>query len=273
MTIHNTYRARWISTAFGDGQVMRVLAPLLCLALSGCAAVSTGSTLPQKDATARAVSASSSDPWERSNRKVFAFNDSLDAAVLKPVAEGYRAVVPQIVRAGIDNFLGNIGDVGSTANHVLQGKLQNGLEMGMRVLVNTTFGLGGALDPATEMRLPRRTEDFGQTLGIWGVGTGPFVVLPVLGPSTLRDSFALPVDLMYAPSAMTRTSAAAYSITALSAINTRSNLLPTTQLLDQVALDRYTFIRDTWLQRRRSQVNDETPSAEDDEGESMSRPQ
>ena len=142
----------------------------------------------------------------------------------------------------------------------------------MRVLVNTFFGLGGLLDFASDLRLTRRSEDFGQTLGRWGVGSGPFMVLPLLGPSSLRDAMALPADFQFAPSALAHTSAGAYSLTALSAINTRSNLLSTTQLLDDVALDRYSFTRDAWLQRRLDQVHDGAPPLEKVEDEPTAAP-
>jgi len=247
---------------------------LSAAALVGCATVPPTDTLHQNHTIDRAESVNLADPWENWNRKVFAFNDRIDSAVLKPLAEGYRSAVPHPVRTGIDNVLGNLGDIGSTANQFLQGKVQDGVEMGMRVLVNTIFGLGGVLDVATEARLTRRSEDFGQTLGHWGVGSGPFVVLPLLGPSSLRDAVALPVDLQYAPSALAQTSAGRYSITALSVINARSNLLSTTQLLDTAALDRYSFMRDAWLQRRLDQVYDGAPPEEkrEDEPASTSQP-
>jgi phospholipid-binding lipoprotein MlaA len=247
--------------------VKRLFMLLVAAALGGCAAVpAAGTSGSNHDDLADTLNPA--DPWENWNRKVFAFNDAIDGAVLKPVAEGYQAVVPQLARTGVDNVLGNIGDVGSTLNQMLQGKVQNGLEMGMRVLVNTVFGLGGVLDPATEVRLTRRSEDFGQTLGRWGVGSGPFVVLPLLGPSSLRDAAAVPVDFLYAPSALAHTSAGSYSIMALTVVNTRSNLLSTTQLLDSAALDRYSFVRDIWLQRRLDQVHDGARSVDTVEGES-----
>jgi phospholipid-binding lipoprotein MlaA len=237
-----------------------VLLPTLVLAfaLGGCASV------PNQAATTPGQQA---DPWEGWNRKVFAFNDAVDNAVLKPVAEGYKAVVPSIVRTGITNVFGNINDVWSTANQFLQGKVQDGFEMGMRVLVNSFFGLGGLLDPATEMRLTKRSEDFGQTLGRWGVGPGPYVVLPLLGPSTLRDTAAFPVDRQFSASSYAQEQSVRYSVTALELVNTRTNLLATTGLLDQVALDRYSFIRDAYLQRRIDQIYDGAPPQEkfDDE--------
>ncbi len=211
------------------------------------------------------------DPWENWNRKVYAFNDSVDEAVLRPVATAYRDLVPELVRTGVNNVLGNIGDVWSAANHLLQGKLQPGLEMGMRVLTNTFFGLGGLLDPATEMGLTRRSEDFGQTLGRWGLGDGPFLVLPFLGPSTVRDTAGLAVDRYSAPSSLPPTDSGQYGVMVLEIVNLRANLLSTTQLLDQVALDRYSFVRDAYLARRRDALYDGAPPMEtfDDEEDPM----
>lgn len=224
--------------------------------LGGCATAPPG-----------AAPGAPNDPFENWNRKVFAFNDKVDTAVLKPVAETYRDTVPKLVRTGVDNVLGNIYDVWSTANHFLQGKFQTGLEMGMRVLTNTVFGLGGLLDPATEVGLIRRSEDFGQTLGKWGVGTGPYLVLPFLGPSTVRDGAALIVDRQAAPGSLPDTSTGRYAVTALELVNTRANLLQAGALVDQVALDKYAFIRDAYLARRRDALYDGAPPMEtfDDE--------
>ncbi|MDP1647899.1 MAG: VacJ family lipoprotein [Rubrivivax sp.] len=202
------------------------------------------------------------DPWENWNRKVHAFNEAVDEAVLKPVATVYRDAVPQLVRTGIGNVLGNIHDVWSAANHLLQGKAQSGLEMGMRVLTNTVFGLAGLLDPASEMGLTRRSEDFGQTLGRWGLPNGPYFVLPLLGPSTLRDTAGLIADRQVAPSTLPPTEAGRTTTTALELIHTRANLLQTTQLLGEVSLDKYAFIRDAYLARRRDALYDGAPPME-----------
>ena len=199
------------------------------------------------------------DPWENWNRKVYSFNDAIDRAVLKPVAETYRDVVPKLVRTGVDNVLGNIYDVWSTANQFLQGKVQTGFEMGMRVLSNTVFGLGGLLDPATEMGLTRRSEDFGQTLGRWGFPSGPFVVLPLLGPSTVRDAAGLLLDRQASPAALPETTAGTYAVTGIELVNVRANLLSAGALLDQVALDRYAFVRDAYLASRRDALYDGAP--------------
>ena len=228
--------------------------------LGACASVPAG-------APAVATTTAPSDPWENWNRKVFAFNDALDAAVLKPVAETYRDVVPSLVRTGVSNVLGNIYDVWSAANQLLQGKVQQGLEMGMRVVTNTVIGLGGLLDPASEMGLTRRSEDFGQTLGRWGLGSGPYLMLPLLGPSTVRDTAGMLVDRQVAPASLPDTTAGRYGVTAIELVNTRTALLSTGQLVDQVALDRYSFIRDAYLARRRDALYDGAPPMEtfDDE--------
>jgi phospholipid-binding lipoprotein MlaA len=242
--------------------VLRHAAQALLLAaivlVSGCASVPAGGQAPTP---------TPGDPWEGWNRKVYGFNDKVDEAVLKPVATAYRDVVPELVRTGVTNVLANIGDVWSAANQLLQGKVQASLDMGMRVLTNTVFGLGGLLDPATPLGLTRRSEDFGQTLGTWGLGSGPFLVLPLLGPSTLRDTAGLLVDRQSSASSLPPTSTGQYSVTALEVINLRANLLSTTQLLDQVALDRYSFVRDAYLARRRDALYDGAPPMEtfDDE--------
>lgn len=244
---------------------MKRLAQALLLAaafaLGGCASVPADGAAPT--AAAPVAAANPVDPWENWNRKVFAFNDAVDEAVLKPVAEGYRKVVPQLVRTGIGNVFGNIGDVWSAANHLLQGKLFSGLDMGMRVLTNTFFGLGGLLDPATEMGLTRRSEDFGQTLGRWGAPPGPYIVLPFLGPSNVRDTGGFIVDrASWSASQWATDDAVSYSITALQLVDTRANLLATTRLVGEVALDRYSFIRDGYLARRLDQVYDGAPPLE-----------
>lgn len=209
------------------------------------------------------------DPWEAFNRRMFAFNDALDEAVLKPVAIAYRDTVPDLVRRGVDNVLGNIGDAWSAANHFLQGKFHSGTEMTIRVITNTFFGIGGLFDIATEARLPRRSEDFGQTLAVWGVGPGPYLVLPFFGPRTVRDSFGLAADVQFDPSRLPHTEAGRYTVGALVLLNTRTNLLLASALLEQAALDRYSFLRDAYLQKRLNDIYDGAPPMEtfDDEPE------
>ena len=231
------------------------------LALAGAALVLvTGcATVPGATAVAQP---SNPDPWERFNRKVFDFNERVDELVLKPVATAYRNVVPALVRQGVSNVLGNIGDVWSAANHLLQGKVHHGLDMGMRVLTNTVFGLGGLLDPASEMGLVKRSEDFGQTLGRWGMGPGPYVVLPLLGPSSLRDGSAFLLDRQFAPSALGENYRQSLGIAAVEVIDLRTGLLDAGKLLNDVALDKYTFLRQVYLSRRLDAVYDGAPPME-----------
>jgi phospholipid-binding lipoprotein MlaA len=244
----------------------RALATALMVAplwvASGCATAPAGGIGGAAAPATPATASNPVDPWENWNRKVFSFNEALDKAVLKPVAEAYRDVVPARVRSGVTNVLGNISDVWSAANQVLQGKVQDGLEMGMRVLTNTFFGLGGLLDPATEMGLTKRSEDFGQTLGRWGVGNGPFVVLPLLGPSTVRDTAGFVVDRQAGPTRLTDSTAVKYEVTGLQLVNVRASLLSTGALVDQVSLDKYSFIRDAYLARRRDDLYDGAPPME-----------
>jgi phospholipid-binding lipoprotein MlaA len=191
------------------------------------------------------------DPWEPFNREVTDFNENLDKAVLKPVATVYKGLTPPLVRQGVGNFFNNLSDVWSLVNNVLQLKPKESIETFFRVGVNTTMGLGGLIDVATELRLERHREDFGQTLGYWGVPTGPYVVLPLFGPSTLRDSLAMPVDWQIDPVGHVNQTAVRNSLTVLRVVGTRAEFLQVGNLLDDAALDKYSFTRDAFLQRRR----------------------
>lgn len=197
------------------------------------------------------------DPWESWNRKVFAFNEKLDEAILKPVATAYSEIVPAPIRTGIDNFFGNIGDAWSAVNLLLQGRFKAGVEQGMRFAVNSTFGLAGVLDVATEAGLEKNSQDFGKTLGKWGMGTGAYIVWPVFGPSSVRDSLALPVDWQASPAVVFDDGRKKVVITALNLINTRANFLRAGEMLEGIALDKYTFYRDAYLQRRGSFDDDD----------------
>ena len=210
------------------------------------------------------------DPWENWNRKVFKFNEDLDTAILKPVATTYSDVVPQPVRSGVDNFFGNFADAWSSINNFLQGKFALGFQDMMRFGTNTVFGLFGVMDVAREMGIDHQYEDFGQTLGHWGVGAGAYVVWPVLGPSTVRESFALPLDRGASPALIFQDGASKYSITTLQIINARANLLGASKVLDDIALDKYTFVRDAYLQRRRSLVYDGDDPSEKEAAEPAS---
>ncbi|MCW7539047.1 VacJ family lipoprotein [Aquabacterium sp. A7-Y] len=208
------------------------------------------------------------DPLEPMNRKVYAFNDTVDKAVLKPVATAYRDHVPSLVRTGVGNFFSNLGDAWSAVNGLLQLKAETTAKNTLRFGVNTFFGLGGVLDIATEAGIEAEDEDFGQTLGRWGIGAGPYVVLPLLGPSTLRDTAALPMDMKAAGYAFRNDAGAGYGSSALRTVNTRANLLGATGMLADASLDPYLFLRDAYLQRRQSLVYDgDPPEAGGDAGE------
>ena len=215
-------------------------------------------------ATAAPRVANPADPWEGYNRAVFSFNDALDRALVRPVAQAYQSVLPSPVRAAVDNVFGNLYDGWSMVNHVLQGKPRPAVESGMRVAINSVLGLGGLIDLAGEVGIERHSEDFGQTLGRWGVGPGPYLVLPVLGASTLRDTVALPVDRRANPLAWVDHEGQRWALTGLQVVSTRAGLLGATRMLEQVALDKYTFVRDAHLARRRNDVYDGNPPEEPD---------
>lgn len=207
------------------------------------------------------------DPLEPMNRAVSSFNDGVDRAVVRPVATVYRDVTPSLVRQGVTNFFANLGDVWSTVNNLLQFKGQAAGESFMRFNVNTFLGLGGVLDVAGEMGIPRHKEDFGQTLGYWGVPAGPYVVLPFFGPSTLRDTVALPVDWKGDLVTHVDDVAARNSAIVLRVVDTRANLLRAGQVLDEAALDKYSFTRDVYLQLRAADVDDgKMPPADAEDG-------
>ncbi len=193
------------------------------------------------------------DPWEGFNRGVFAFNDTLDRAVLKPVARGYRWATPQPVQTGVGNFFSNLGEIRTTLNSLLQGKPGNAGRSTSRFLLNTTVGIAGLWDVATPMGITAEREDFGQTLGVWGVGEGPYLVLPLLGPSTVRDTGGLPLDMVSYPVYYVENDKVRYGLTALRIVDVRAGLLDQEELIQG---DRYTFIRDAYLQRRRFEVSD-----------------
>lgn len=211
---------------------------LIALSATGCA------TMAEKD------------PYEKFNRSVFTFNDAVDRNALKPAATAYKKVVPPFMQTGVNNFFSNLSDVWSGANNVMQGKIERGFSDMTRVLINSTFGLGGVLDIASDAGLARHSEDFGQTLGYWGVPSGPYVMLPLLGPSTMRDTAGLPLDIAADPwgyGVSARTQAVG---TIVRVIDQRAVLLDATNLLEGAALDRYEFIRDGYLQQRKSKVFD-----------------
>ena len=226
----------------------RTLLVLLVLAMQGCATV--------KHPDPR-------DPFESYNRSMSSFNDGVDKVILKPVATVYKGVTPSWLRTGVRNFFNNIQDVWSVVNNGLQGR---GQEMGDsigRVLVNTSLGLFGLIDVASDLNIERHTADFGLTLGRWGVGPGPYVVLPVLGPYTLREVGALPVDwnadLVY----QFGDQQTVYEMTALKLIDYRAAYLDAGDVVEGAALDKYTFTRDSYLQRQRNREYDGNPPEDD----------
>lgn len=209
--------------------------------------------------TACATSNNPKDPLESFNRAIFTFNDTLDQAAVKPAATFYQSVLPSFVQTGVSNFFGNLGDVWTAVNNLMQGKLEDGMSDIMRVALNSTLGFGGLLDIGSEAGMVKHREDFGQTLGKWGVAPGPYVVLPVFGPSTLRDTVAFPLDFKADPWAYKDPVNVRNMGTALRLVDRRAAILDASNLVEEAALDKYSFIRDAYLQRRASQIRDNGP--------------
>jgi phospholipid-binding lipoprotein MlaA len=196
------------------------------------------------------------DPYEGFNRAMFKFNDTVDEYALKPAATAYRNVLPSFVQTGVNNFFGNLADVWTAVNNLLQGKGEAGMSDVTRVALNSTLGIVGLFDIASEAGLQKHKEDFGQTLGNWGVPSGPYLMLPLLGPSTVRDTVVLPVDIKGDIWAYKEPVYIRNTGTAVRVVDQRANLLDAGSLLEDAALDRYEFIRDGYLQRRESQIYD-----------------
>lgn len=226
---------------------VRLLAPLAALLLaSGCATVG-----PADDR----------DPIEGLNRAIFSFNEGVDDVLLKPLASGYKAIAPQPVDKGVTNFFGNMQDVVTTVNDLLQLKIDKALSDAGRVAINTTLGILGLFDFATDMGLEKRKEDFGQTLGYWGVGNGPYLVLPILGSSTLRDAVGIWVDVNFDPLLnLDRTHIADVrtrnALIALKTVDARADLLSASRVLEEAALDKYDFIKEGYFQTREDSIHD-----------------
>jgi len=235
----NAQHASALSSSYASRLLVVGVVALVLAVLQGCA---------------MSPNANPRDPWEPFNRNMSSFNDGLDEAVVKPVATAYQNVTPQIMRTGVTNFFGNIGDVWSFVNNVLQLKPAESAETFFRVGVNSTIGLFGLIDVASELRLQKHSEDFGQTLGYWGMSTGPYVVLPLFGPSTLRDSLALPVDAKGNLIGHVDDVALRNSLITLRLVDARANFLRAGKLLEAAALDKYSFTRDAYLQRRRGLI-------------------
>ena len=228
--------------------VKRVLLILSLLLLSACATVPGGPT--------------EGDPFESYNRAMFSFNEGLDQYILKPVTEGYDAILPSPVKTGVSNFFSNIGDIFVIINDILQFKFTQAVSDTSRFVVNSTVGLFGLFDVATPMGLEKHNEDFGQTLAAWGVSSGPYVVLPIFGPRTLRGTGGFIVESAYDPIYKIEQDDTRYATIALRAIDTRYNLLKAGRIADQAALDKYSFVRDAYLQHRKNLVYDGKPPEE-----------
>ena len=226
---------------------MRFALLLLC-ALAGCA--STGEERDPRD------------PWEGMNRGIYKFNETFDEYLAKPVARGYVKLLHQEIRVRIANFFANLADPLIGLNNFLQGKFEEGVNDLARFTFNSTFGVFGLHDFASDAGLEKHNEDFGQTLGRWGVGPGPYLVLPVLSSSTLRDTGGLGVDWTLDLLSEVRPINLRNSLVAVRAVNTRAELLDASRLLEEAALDKYVFQRDAYLQRRRSLVYDGGPPRE-----------
>ncbi|SDV51291.1 MlaA family lipoprotein [Chitinasiproducens palmae] len=213
---------------------------------------------------------SPADPFEGFNRGVFAFNEGVDKAVLRPVAKAYVWALPQPVRTSVSNVFSNIGDVPVAANKFLQGDIAAGAESLMRVVINTVFGVGGLFDVATLAKLPKHQADFGTTLGHYGVPPGPYLMLPLLGPSTVRDAVALYPDWYATPTSYIDSWPIKATLTGVHIVSLRASLLDTTDLLSDAALDKYSFLRDAYLQRRQYLIkgpNAELPNYDDPEAD------
>lgn len=235
---------------FVDKQTAKQLSVLVFVAviaggLSGCA---TSSNNPNN----------SKDPYQGFNRAMFAVNEGVDI-VVKPVAKGYDAAAPLPVKVGIGNFFGNIWDLWTAVNNLLQGKVGDAASDVGRVLVNTTVGIGGVFDVASEMGLQKHAEDFGQTLGTWGVGDGPYFFWPIIGPRTTRDTFGWLVDTNIDPVWRVTDIPLRNSMAGMRFIDVRASLLPSDKVVEEAAFDKYNYIRDAYLQNRRSEIFDGNP--------------
>ena len=209
-----------------------------------------------------ASSGNPKDPIEGFNRAMFAFNEGLDAAIIKPVATGYEAVLPSPVRTGVTNFFSNIEDLFIGVNNLLQGKVPQAFSDLGRVVINSTIGLLGVIDFATDAGLEKHDEDFGQTFGRWGVGNGAYVVIPVFGSRTVRDTVGLVLDVAADPVANHRPKGSRDVALVLRLVNDRANLLPADKVVEEAALDKYSYMRDAYLQRRRNLIHDGNPPRE-----------
>jgi phospholipid-binding lipoprotein MlaA len=232
------------------GLIEALIALGLTLSIVGCA---TTQTKGNND---------NNDPLEGFNRAMYNFNDKLDRYFFTPIARKYVEYTPKPVRTSVTNFFSNILTINTMINDFLQGKADHGMEDLGRIIINSAFGVGGLFDPATGLGIPKHKEDFGQTLGVWGAGEGAYLVLPFLGPSSVRDAPGLGVSVLVNPGFYI-SSTAIPPIGALGIINERANLLEATRIRDEAALDPYVFTREAYLQKRLSDIYDGAPPTED----------
>ena len=223
---------------------IRTIIIFTAVGLAGCASTRAGNP---------------ADPLETINRGIYQFNDAVDKSVVKPAAKGYKAVMPTAGRIMVTNFFSNLDDVTVTANDFLQFKLVQGFSDGMRFIVNSTIGVFGLIDVASNGGLKKHDEDFGQTLGKWGVGNGPYLVLPILGPSTMRDSVGLYADGFTSPMYQMSDMRARNQAYMVRGVNHRAEILDQEKVLNEAMIDPYAFLRDAYLLRRQSQVYDGNP--------------
>ena len=217
---------------------MRPGVTILCLLLAGL--FSTASNAEE-------------DPWESFNRSIYSFNNTADAYLVKPVAQGYAYIMPEVGRKGVNNFFNNLLDVNGALNGLLQGRVDQGLENVGRVIINSTIGIFGLFDVATKLGVPQYQTDFGHTLSIWGVPQGPFVMLPFLGPSTMRSGVGTAFDAYASPMGQMGNSDPAWGLRVFNIVDLRAGLLGADELLSG---DQYIFLRDAYLQQRRLQISD-----------------
>ena len=228
------------------------LVTLLFFSLTACAA-STGNRSPNPD-----------DPWEGFNRSMFSFNEGLDRVLIKPMAKGYDVVMPTPLNTIITNFFNNIDDLMIAVNNLLQGKVTDSLSDLGRVVVNSTLGIGGLIDVATGMNLEKHDEDFGQTFARWGLGEGAYVVLPVFGSRTVRDSFGLAADLPLDPVSWVNPDILRFSMVGLRQVDARADLFSAEKVVEAGAIDKYSYLRDAYLQRRQYLIYDGQPPREEE---------